>query len=169
MDLLISFQWGRFYPMLHEARRILKQLGDDQPQIEWTSVDGIAVAHTALDNREVITRCRELQHNKEARFEFAVKWVPVDFWCETDLDAMKQVIQEKVCPRIKPNECWAMTIKRRRWDRYHKADIIAYLAPSIDRKVDLSNPDKIVWIDVVGAYTAIAVLKPDEIFSAILE
>jgi tRNA(Ser,Leu) C12 N-acetylase TAN1 len=49
------------------------------------------------------------------------------------------------------------------------ANIIAHLAPSIDRKVDLNNPDKIVWIDLLGCHTAIAVLKPEEIFSVILE
>lgn len=169
MDILISFSWGRFYPMLREVQRILKRLGDQQPYIEWTPVDGIAVAHTSLDNRDVIRQCRELLHKREENFELAVKWVPVDYWCETNLDAMKQVIEEQVRPRIQAKECWGMIVKKRRWQRYHTADIVAYLAPSIDRKVDLSNPDKIVWIDVLGRQTAIAVLKPEEIFSAILE
>jgi len=169
MDMLISFPWGRFTPMHREALRILKRLGDKQPHIEWTTVEGIAVAHTSLDNREVITRCRELLRNREEEFELAVKWLPVDYWCETNLDAMKQVIEEQVRPRIQATECWAMIVKKRRWQRYHTADIIAYLAPSIDYKVDLNNPDKIVWIDVLGAHTAIAVLKPQEIFSVILE
>ena len=62
-----------------------------------------------------------------------------------------------------------MKVKKRRWQRYHTAEVIAYLAPSIDRKVDLNNPDKIVWIDVIGRNTAIAVLNPQDIFSVILE
>ena len=169
MDLLISFSWGHYYPMQREVLRILKHLGDNQPHIEWTTVDGIAVAHTSLDNREVIHRCRELWHNREENFELAVKWLPVDYWCETNLDAMKQVIEEQVRPRIQATECWAMKVKKRRWQRYHTAEIIAYRAPGIDRKVDLNNPDKIVWIDVLGPHTAIAVLKPEEIFSVILE
>lgn len=169
MDILISFSWGRFYPMYREAQRILKRLGDKQPHIEWTIVDGIAVAHTSLDNRKVIRQCRELLHSREEDFELAVKWVPVDYWCETNLDTIKQVIEEQVLPRIQATERWAMIVKKRRWQNYHTAEIIEYLAPSIDRKVDLNNPDKIVWIDVLGPHTAIAVLKPDEIFSVILE
>lgn len=160
MDLLISFPWGRFNQARHEAVRILKRLGDDQPHIEKTAVDGIAVAHTSLDNREVITQCHELLRNSEEEFNFTLKWLPVDYWCETNLDAMKQVIEEKVLSRIPPTECWAMKVKKRRWQHYHTADIVAYLAPGIDRKVNLNNPDKIVWIDVIGHNTAIAVLTP---------
>jgi tRNA(Ser,Leu) C12 N-acetylase TAN1 len=155
--------------MQHEARRILRHLGDKHPHIEWSSVEGIAVAHTTLDNRAVIRQCRQLLHDGEEKFEHAVKWLPVDYWCETELDAIKQVIEQQVVARIDPRERWGMVVKKRRWQRYHTAEIIAYLAPAIDRPVDLAHPDKLVWIDVLGRQTAIAVLKPGEIFSVILE
>jgi hypothetical protein len=111
MDLLISFSWDHFYPMQREALRILRCLGDEQPHIEWTSVDGIAVAHTSLENRDVIRRCRELLHNKEEQSELAVKWLPVDYWCETSLAAMKQVLEAQVLPRIQTTESWGMIVK----------------------------------------------------------
>lgn len=169
MDLLISYQFGRFYPMRREARRIIRHLGDHDPRISWTNVDGIAIARTTLDNREVIRRCRDMYRNNEADFEFAVKWLPVDYWCDTDLDAIKQVIDEQAAPRIEPTESWAMVVKKRRWQKYHAVEIIEHIAAGIERKVDLNNPDKIIWVDVVGYRTAVSVLKPEEIFSAILE
>ena len=169
MDLLISFSWGRFYQTRKEAKRILKHLGDDHPMVEWTAVDGIAIAHTSLDNRQVISQCWELQRNSEASFEFAVKWIPVDYWCETDLTAMKRVIEENIRARIEPTETWAMKVHKRRWQVYHTADIVAYLAPNINQTVNLNDPDKIVWIDVLGDKTAISLLKPEDIFSVVQE
>ena len=130
---------------------------------------GIAVAHTSLDNRQIIHQCRELLHQGKMRFDFAVKWVPVDYWCWTDLDTIKQLIDEKVIPRIQPEETWAMQVNKRRWQIYHTIDIVTALAADIDRKVNLSHPDKIVWIDIIGNETAVSVLKPDDIFSVILE
>ena len=168
-DLLVSYPWGRFYPARREALHALKLLGDHDAAMRWTFVMGIGVVHTRLDNRQVIHQCRELLHQGEMRFEFAVKWVPVDYWCWTDLEAMSQLIDEKVLPRIKPNESWAMRVNKRRWQTYHTDDIVTALAAHIDRPVNLSHPDKIVWVDVIGNDTAISVLKPDEIFSAILE
>ena len=169
MDLLISFQWGRFYPMRRELVRIFKKLGDNHPVVEWTAVDGIAVAHTFLNNREVVQKCRELLHATEASFEFAVKWVPVDYWCDTDLDEIKHVLDKHANKVIRPDETWAMRVHKRRWQRYHKAEIVAYLAPSIDRRVNLTNPDKIVWIDIIGRRTAVSILEPNDIFSVVLE
>jgi tRNA acetyltransferase TAN1 len=169
MDLLISYSWGRFYRARNEARRILKRMGDSHPSVEWSAVYGIAVAHTSLNNREVINQCRELLNSSTEPFDFAVKWVPVDYWCRTNLDAIRQVIETQVTPRIQPEERWAMEVHKRRWQLYHTADIVAYLAPAIDRKVDLTHPDKIVWVDVIGRETAISILTPEEIFSAVLE
>lgn len=165
MDLLISYSWGRFYPTRDEVVRILRRMGDEHPTVRSTHVDGIAVAHTALDNREVIRRCRDLLERAEEFFEFAVKWVPVDYWCNTDLDAMKQVIEKQACARIQPDESWAMRAHKRRWQTYHTADIVEHLAAGIDHKVDLKYPDKILWVDVLGRRTAISVLESSDIFS----
>ncbi len=165
MDLLISFRWGRFYPTRKEVKRILKGMGDDNPQVDWTSVDGIAIAHTYLDSRAVIAHCQQLFVNHEEMFEHAVKWVPADYWCETDLNAIKQLIEQEIAPRIQPAERWAMKVHKRRWQRYHTAEIVEYLAPSIVRKVDLNNPDKTVWVDAIGHRTAVSILQSGDIFS----
>ncbi|NIR31119.1 MAG: hypothetical protein GWN84_17755 [Gammaproteobacteria bacterium] len=167
MDLLVSHPWGRFSLARRETIGVLKRFGDPEPKVERTSVAGIAVAHTTLNNREVIRKCRELS-KKEPAFEFAVKWVPADYWSETSLEAIRQVIDEKIREHITKDETWAMRVKKRRWQQYHTLEIIEYLAADIERKVDLRHPDKIVRVDVLGNKTAISLLKPDETFSVAL-
>jgi tRNA acetyltransferase TAN1 len=164
MDLLVSYSWGRFFLARDEIVRILRRFGDTRPEVKKSAVMGIAIVHTCLDNREVIRRCHEL-YESEAVFEFAIKWVPVDYWSQTDLDAINQVIKDHISNRIAGNETWGMTVKKRRWQEYHTIDIVEYLAESIDSKVDLRHPDWIVWVDVVGNETAISLLKPEDIFS----
>jgi tRNA(Ser,Leu) C12 N-acetylase TAN1 len=60
MDLLVSHQRGRYRKARREILRTLKRLGDEHRAVERTEVQGIALAHTALDAREVVHRCREL-------------------------------------------------------------------------------------------------------------
>ena len=163
-DLLVSYPWRRFRPARREILRILKDLGDEHARVERTGVDGVALVHTNLDGREVVRRCRELFQTTPI-FEFAVKWVPVDYWCDTDLDAMKKLIEEKIRGEIDANETWGMKVEKRCWQMYHTADIIAHLAKAIDRRVNLDRPDKLVRVDVVGRQTAISVLRPGDIFS----
>jgi tRNA(Ser,Leu) C12 N-acetylase TAN1 len=166
MDILVSYNWSHFYLAKPEIIRILKRFGDPDPMVEKTDVMGIAIAHSCLDNREVIKRCRALWKSDPLdSFEFAIKWVPVDYWCQSDLAAIKQVIDNKIKEAIAENQTWAMQVHKRRWQQYHSIDIIEYLAADIERKVDLDHPDWIVWVDCVGWRTAVSLLRPEEIFS----
>ena len=163
-DLLVSYPWRHFRRARRKIIRCLRECGDPQPQVEKTKVPGIAVAHTSMDNRDVIRRCRESFEGGES-FEFAMKWVPVDVWCETSLDAMKTVIEQRIKDRIEQGQTWGMKVEKRGWRQYHAREIIDHLASSIDRIVDLRHPDKLVRIDVLGPVTAVSLLKPDEVFS----
>lgn len=78
MDLLVSYQRGRYGRATREILKVLKRLGDDHSLIERTAVDGIAFVHTALDGRVVVQGCRALFKGGFA-FEDAIKWVPVDY------------------------------------------------------------------------------------------
>jgi tRNA(Ser,Leu) C12 N-acetylase TAN1 len=163
-DLLVSYPRRHFRRARREIIRRLGECGDPQPRVEKTKVPGIAVVHTRTNGREVIRKCRELFEAGES-FEFVVKWVPVDLWCETSLDAMKTVIEQRIRERIEQGQTWAMKVEKRGWRQYHAREIIDHLASSIDRKVDLGHPDRIVRIDVLGPVTAVSLLGPDEIFS----
>jgi tRNA(Ser,Leu) C12 N-acetylase TAN1 len=165
MDLLVSHQRGQYGKARREILLILRRLGDEHASVERTAVDGIALARTVLDGRDVVRRCHELFLQGFA-FEHAVKWVPVDYWCEADLQAIRRVLVEKVRDRIAADETWGMKVAKRRWQSYHTQDIVANIAGAIDRKVKLDHPDKLVRVDVVGSKVALSVLRRGEVFSA---
>lgn len=164
MDLLVSYYWNNFSRARREAIYILRKFGDPAPKVERTTVIGIAIVHTSLDNRDVIQKCKEL-FKAGFEFRFAIKWVPVDFWCETSLDSIKKAIDDNVAGSIGENETWGLKVEKRRWQKYHTIQIIEHLAAGIDRKVNLRRPDKLILIDVLGERTAISLLKPGETFS----
>jgi tRNA(Ser,Leu) C12 N-acetylase TAN1 len=165
MELLVSYQRRHYGKARREILLVLGRLGDPRPSVERTAVDGIALARTTLDGRDVVHRCRELFLHDFA-FEHAVKWVPVDYWCDTDLQAIRRILAEKVRDRIAPEETWGMEVAKRRWQRFHTQEIVANLAGAIDRRVDLDHPNKLVRVDVIGREVAISVLQPGEVFSA---
>ena len=166
MDLLISYSWGQYPRAKPEIIHTLQSFGDPVPRVEKTIVMGIAIAHTTLNNREVIRRCHALwREQPQDSFEFALKWVPVDHWCHTDLETIKWLIDHKISAQIGQEQSWGMKVYKRRWQKYHTIEIIEQLAPDIDQKVDLDRPDLLLWVDVIGNRTALSLLKPEEIFS----
>ena len=125
---------------------------------------GLCVVHTSLEPREVVGSCARLFRAEPQAFRFAIKWVPVDYWCAKDLEAMKRLVEERVAPRIGARETWALKVEKRGWAQYHTADIVRHLAAAIDRKVRLKAPDKLVRVDILGGAVAVSVLRPGEYF-----
>lgn len=164
-DLLVSYAWGCFGRAKQEVLRILQGCGAVEPRVRKSDVMGIAIVRSGLDNRAVIRHCHALWRERPDAFAFAIKWVPVDHWCTTDLEAIKAVIDQVLAPQIGPHQTWGMKVYKRRWQQYHTRGIVDVLAAGIDRKVDLDHPDWLLWVDILGRETALALLRPDEVFS----
>ena len=165
VDLLVSHLRGYVGFTRKEVARVLARFGDDEASVEKSGIPGICIVHTRLDNREVVARCKALHREAPATFRFAIKWVPVDFWCAKDLDALVALIGTRVAPRIAPHETWALDVEKRDWDVHRAADIVGRLAGRIDRAVRLKAPDCRVHIDVLRDLVAVSVLKRGETFS----
>jgi tRNA acetyltransferase TAN1 len=165
MDLLVSYPRGCYGPARREIVRLLQSFGDAEPRVEKSGVPGIAVTHTALAGRDAIRRCAELFRTDPGTFRFAIKWVPVDWWCEKELEAMKKLIEREVAPQIGAAETWSLHVEKRGWPQYHSAEIVERLAQAIDRKVNLRSPDKVIRVDVLRERVAVSLLRPGETFS----
>jgi len=163
-NLLISCPWAAVGRTRHEIAYFLRLLGDEEPVIERTIARGIIGVKTRLDSREVVRELEALFKKDPNGFQYTLKWVPVDLWTNSDVESIRTAV-EQVKDKIKHGERWRMTVEKRRYTLYHKIDLIKALAELIDEKVDLTNPDKILRIDIIGKYAGVSVLSPNEIFS----
>lgn len=164
-NLLVSYGWRTSYHLAKkEIADLLNRLGEESPEIRSTLARGIVGVKTSLDPREIISKLREIFKEDPWQFEFTLKWVPIDLWTYSEMEAMKEVVK-KLKEKIGHGERWAMKIEKRRYTKYHKIEIIKELAELIDEEVDLENPDKVLKVDILGKYAGLAVLKPEEVFS----
>jgi tRNA acetyltransferase TAN1 len=148
-----------------EIFRILSEFGDSNPKIKRTIAKGLSGVSTTLDSRQVIGLLKKKFGLDRFSVNFTLKWTPVDLWCDSDsIESMKQAVSA-MAYKILPSEKWMMHIERRRYTAYHKTEIIKELAQVINEKVDLRNPDKIIWIEIVGKQAGISVIRPFEVFS----
>ena len=160
----MSTSWATHERAGHEIIRILNALGDEDPAVRPTAARGILDVKTSLDAREVIVELRKLFEVDPARFQYTLKWIPVDSWTSSDINSIKARVSE-MKSRIGKGETWRITVEKRRYTRYHKSEIIKEIVGLIDEKVDLENPSKILRIDVIAKYAGISFLTPKDIFS----
>ncbi len=155
-NLLVTFDPTHKESAKKEIEDLLK--GIDKKVGILSCEEGLAEVSIG-DARKAVLALRKLGKKK---FAHTFNWIPIDFWCKATIPEMQKVIKGLV-KDIGANEKWKMDLDRRR-TKEHERDLILKLTEVVDRpKVDLSNPDKIIKVEIIGDKAGIALLKKDEL------
>ena len=166
-NLLASTSRGYEKCARSELRFLFEKIGDASPAIERTGVSGLIAVKTNMDAVEAIRRFRALLQQSPYEFRFILRIIPIEKVVHTDLDLIQQAVTE-LSSKIDENETFRVTVEKR-FTITHSKEIIEKVAASVKRKVNLTNPDKIILIEVVGGFTGVSVLNPEDILSVLKE
>lgn len=150
-----------------ELLYLLGEIGDSASSGDKTGVSGLIAAKTAFDPFDVIGKLREILHERPYEFRYTLRIIPIEKVVRTDLGEIRIAVKA-LSLKIKENETFRITLEKR-FTQTHTEDIIKAAAANIENKVNLTNPDKILLIEVVGRLTGLSVIKPDEILAVMKE
>jgi len=100
-------------------------------------------------------------------FRYSLRIIPIERVVRTDLEEIQRAAT-KLAPKIQEDETFRVTVEKR-FTETPTNEIVEAAAANIERKVDLTNPDKIVLVEVVGGFTGISVVNPTDILSVTKE
>jgi len=150
-----------------ELRYLLEQAGDATAIVDRTGISGVIVAKTAIEPLEAIGKLRQILNERSYEFRYLLRVIPAEIVVQTDLKQIQNAV-EKLSLKIKENESFRITVEKR-FNTISSKDIIEACAADLKRKVDLSKPDKILLIEVVGGLTGLSVIRGDGILSVLKE
>jgi tRNA acetyltransferase TAN1 len=150
-----------------ELLDLLKLLGDRQPDVEITDINGIVVAYTNLGLLRVIDSLRRLVKKEPWQVRYILRLIPIELMVRTNLEDLADAVKS-LAPKMHPQDTFRITVERRH-TILKPADIIARLASKIDNKVQLKSPDWIVLVEIIGAFAGVSILRPDQIFRSVIE
>ena len=134
-------------------------LGDTQLNVFDVGIVGLIACSTKLDPFTVIERLKEMATENPYQFRFAIRFTPLEFCVPSSIDEIVKATGE-LLSRIGGNETFRVTV-RKRHTHLETMQVVSAVAAVIPRKVDLDNPDKTVWIEIVGEKTGISILNQD--------
>ena len=147
-----------------EIKKFLRKIGDEAPLTVELGFRGLFGIKTDIDTETVIKKIREVLQDNPWRFRFVLKVTPVDKIVKSDIEEIKGAIKELVKKKITSTDTFRITVRKRGTDlSSHK--VIEEVASVINNKVDLTNPHKIVNIEILGDITAVSVIKEGDIIS----
>jgi tRNA acetyltransferase TAN1 len=150
-----------------ELRYLLKQVGDEIPVVDRTGISGLIVAKTALDPFDAIGKFREILRDRPYEFRYMLRVIPIERVVHTSLEQIQDAVK-LLSPKIAEGETFRVTVEKR-FTQTHSKDIIEAAAARIKRKVNLTKPDRVLLVEVVGGLTGVSVTRPDEILSVLKE
>jgi len=142
-----------------ELENILYLVGDKEATAWESPIAGLILARTKLEPYEAIKRMRQLLRDRPWEFHYLKRIIPVEKVVKTDLERIKEAALE-IASRIPRDSTYRITVEKRHTD-LHSRDIIEAIAPHINVKVDLTNPEYTLLIEIVGAQTGISLLHGD--------
>jgi len=158
---------GNERQMCHELAFLLKEIGDAEAKVDKTGIRGVVVAKTALNPVEVIQKFRSILLERPYEFRFSLRILPIDKVIQTNLEDVKAAAIE-LTSKLEDNETFRVTVEKR-FTSIHSRDFIEAVATEVKNKVELENPDKVLLIEVLGGYTGLALIKPNDIISVMKE
>ena len=166
-NLLVTTRRGDEDNACSEIWYLLKEISDEAAEVDKTGVSGLIAVKSSFNPFEVIAKFREILKERPYEFRYSLRIIPIEKVIRTDLNEISRTATE-LASKIGKNESFRVTVEKR-FTKTSSRDIIEAAASNIDRKVNLTNPDKILLIEVIGGLTGISIIKPDDILSTTKE
>lgn len=166
-NLIVSTSRFREEEAQDEILDLLDLFGDQDAEAEITEVKGLLVAETSLDPLAVIEGLKKLVSEEPWRVRYILRVIPVEVVVPAELEDIGEAAKA-LAARIGKKGTFRITVEKRH-NTLESMDVIKAIASEIDSKVDLENPEWVVLVEIVAGHAGISVLRPEQMFSAVVE
>jgi len=146
-----------------EIKRILIELGDQEPKIIISSMPGILTGITSLNPIESIEKIREKILDEPWSIRYCLRIIPIQGVCKTNIKEIEDEILKKIGV-IKSEDSYRITIEKRN-SKVSSDEIISKIAKNISNKVSLNSPDWVILIEIIGDEAGVSVIRNNNILS----
>ena len=163
MNLIITCARNLESETKNEIRKILDELGDQEPEILNVGMRGILMVNTIIEPSKIIDWVKNKIIEEPWLIRYCLRIIPIQRITDTEIDKIKQNVI-KLKNTIQKNDSYRITIEKRNTS-ISSNEIITEVAEIFPNKVSLNQPDWIILIEIIGNETGISILKNDELFS----
>lgn len=160
-NLLVTFHGNQKGHSEREVRERLTELGAYVERLETCEVEGVFLIQAGGDAKVLVSQLKRLCHEDPVGFQYTHHWVPIERWMPSDKEEIRRNAVE-LGKNIGPDETWMMHLHKRHMTE-HYDDLIAYLTDPLNRgRVELTDPDKILAVEILGKNTGMSLLNRHE-------
>ena len=165
-NLIVSTYRFREEHAQDEILELLDEFGDRTAESEIIEIKGMILVQSSLDPIAVIDKLKDLVASEPWQIRYILRVLPVQVVIPTRLDTIRQAARELIT-KI-GNDTFRVTVEKRH-NSLGSMQIVKAIADQISNRVDLENPGWVILVQVLGGLTGVSVLRPNQIFSSVIE
>jgi tRNA acetyltransferase TAN1 len=163
-NLVVATGWRNERLCMEELYRIGDIVGRRVEGAWFTGFDGLLTARVEGDPVEFVKMLTDIIVSNYYIPRYVLRVTPIMSVVRTDLDEIQRAASELAERYIRPDESYKIEL-RKRGVKYDRVSVIDYVAKAINRKVNLTQPDKLLWLELFPSKTGISVLAESDNFS----
>lgn len=153
--------------LIGEIKELFYEFGDFYISVKTTHIDGLVVGLCSKDPIDFIVFLREKLKDAPWDIRYLLRFIPIEKVVLANLSELKDISIE-LMKRVSNDESFKILIEKRHTN-LKKVDIINEIAPLVSARVDLTTPNWILLIEIMGKYAGVSVIKNDSLFSSMIE
>lgn len=166
-NLIVSTYRFREEEAQDEILDLLEAFGDHNAVCEITEIKGILLVQSSIDPTDFIYKLKQITSSEPWQVRYILRVLPVMKVVSTGLNEIAIAVAE-ISDRVRQEDSFRITVEKRHTSLESK-EVIEAVASKIQSNVDLENPGWVVLVQILGPQTGVAVVKPDQIYSSVVE
>ncbi|KAA2282145.1 THUMP domain-containing protein [Candidatus Nitrosocosmicus agrestis] len=155
--------------LMDELENLFYEFGEKEAEVDATNVSGLIVGKSSRDPKEFISFLRMKLQDSSWEIRYLLRFIPIQKVVTTDIENIKKSVLELASTApIQEDQTIKIAVEKRH-TKLQKMEIIDYIGPDLNYRVDLTNPDWIFLIEIIGKFTGISILPINAIFSSMIE
>jgi tRNA acetyltransferase TAN1 len=161
-NVLVTYHPNEKKQAEEEAATVLRDAGIRLEDMTESIVPGLLHLRVEGDGKEQVRRLREFAVRFPEVFRATHRWIPIEQWLRSTQDAMISAART-FGERIGEDERWKMELEKRLYPEGSTRELVRMLTDNINAgPVDLQDPQKVLFVEIIGEYAGFSLLAPDE-------
>ncbi|MEM4810333.1 MAG: THUMP domain-containing protein [Thermofilum sp.] len=148
-NLVVSTYRQRENDCIAELWYFAREIGDKELDASRSGLPALILAKTSLDPEVFAAKARERILENPWYFRYVLKIVPIQQVVEARIEEMVNAAQRLSELRLRPADTFKVEA-RIRLSELTRDKVVEAIASVIHNKVNLTNPDKVVLVEVIG-------------------
>lgn len=165
-NLLVTAHKGHENDAITEIFALLADLKDKRLRAGKTGISGL-ISVSSSSAEVIIQRFKEILAVDPWKIRHIQRAIPVDLCVPTGMETLVEAVKS-LRERIEKGQTFRITVEKRH-SGLSSREVVDNLAQLINRKVNLTNPDWIVLVEILGKVSGVSLIKPKQILSIVRE